>query len=290
MRLSDLAAGAPPVPLSNIGAFKDLAVELQNLMGGLGVLDPPADGAFGPASRWALAETLGALGLAAKPAIDPEVAAKLLGADPRTLFALNAGNDFAGRIVPHGDPGYWLCRHPACEHHLCRGCNLDGTLTDNAPNVQRRAAGAARRPAHRRRRSSGMAGDDGAGRYYRNPWTNGGLDRAAAVQSGASASTAPATMPGAGQVADITVYRDKNKDSSPGDLLHRLFGVGSTGATICPRRHPECQRRLPVGRLKQGHVEFMKTQGRTAGQNIGPSLHDDNHCRQRALAPAVSPV
>ncbi len=136
MRLSDFVGGAPPVPLANIGASKDLSTELQELLIGFGVLDPPADGDFGTMSKWALGETLEALDLGDKTEIDRQAAGTLLRMQPDSPFALRPGDDFAGRIVRAMQAKkHWISRHPGCLNIVyVEGCNVDGTPNDNAPN------------------------------------------------------------------------------------------------------------------------------------------------------------
>ena len=58
MKLEDLASGRRAVPLALIGGDKDLALQVQERLGAIGLLDPPADGMFGPASLWALGQFL----------------------------------------------------------------------------------------------------------------------------------------------------------------------------------------------------------------------------------------
>lgn len=136
MRLSHIAETGSAIAFADIGGFKDLVIELQNLLGELGVLDPPADAAFGPVSRWALSATIERLALGPTSVIDKRVAKALLSAKPGTLFPLKPKSDFAGDIVKYMvSKNYWVARHPDCLNIVyVEGANPDGTLNGNPPN------------------------------------------------------------------------------------------------------------------------------------------------------------
>src|SRR4051812_38874669 len=88
------------VALPMIGADKPLAIDVQTRLAAIGVLDPPADGAFGPVSQWALAQVIKRLGIRGTPALDAVLARKLLvAAVSGRLFPLNTPPTFAGRLV-----------------------------------------------------------------------------------------------------------------------------------------------------------------------------------------------
>lgn len=111
MRLVHIAGGAPAVPLARLGADPDLAADVQAQLTAAGLLDPPADGLFGPVSQWALSEFLVYWGLADAPALDMHVASALIQAD--AAFPMVPGDDLAGDTVRALQAaGHWLCRHP----------------------------------------------------------------------------------------------------------------------------------------------------------------------------------
>ena len=56
--LEHIASGSPPVPLAGIAIDQSLARHVQERLGVVGLLDPPADGIFGPVSLWAIGEFL----------------------------------------------------------------------------------------------------------------------------------------------------------------------------------------------------------------------------------------
>jgi hypothetical protein len=136
MRLEEIASGAPPVPLALIGGDPILTRELQERLGLIGILDPPADGSFGPVSLWAIQQFLRKLDFAAKTAIDASIAEELLSEEALTLFPVQTTDSLAGRIV-HAlqDSGHWMCRHPDCINIVyIEGMDLDGTPNVDAPN------------------------------------------------------------------------------------------------------------------------------------------------------------
>ena len=49
--LADIASGAPPVPLALIGSDQALTRQVQQRLGEIGLVDPPANGNFGPVSN-----------------------------------------------------------------------------------------------------------------------------------------------------------------------------------------------------------------------------------------------
>ena len=100
-----------PVPL--VIADEALAREVQDRLAHHGLLDPPADGCFGPVSQWALSAFCRARGLPFEAALTRAAADALLAGEP--TLPLRPGGDLAGRVAAallrRGD---WLCRHPDC--------------------------------------------------------------------------------------------------------------------------------------------------------------------------------
>ena len=66
MTLQNIISGAAPVPLLHIGGDVALTREIQTRLGQIGLLDPPADGQFGPVSQWAMSQFLKQADLAGK--------------------------------------------------------------------------------------------------------------------------------------------------------------------------------------------------------------------------------
>lgn len=130
MTLQDIVAGGKSVSLLSIGGDKALTRQIQLRLGELGVLDPPADGSFGPVSQWALGEFLKRAQLTKKQAVDAEVSKALLDADD-TLFPLQSTQSFAGSLVKAMlQKGHWIARHPDCVNIVY----VEGMDTDGAPN------------------------------------------------------------------------------------------------------------------------------------------------------------
>src|SRR5262245_3715041 len=113
MTLEDIESGGRAVPLALIGADKPLAIQVQERPSGLGVVDPPPDGSFGPASLWAMAQFLRKAGTPSKTVLDAEAARALLAGEGDPLFPLKTPDSLAGRLVRAVQTaGHWLSRHP----------------------------------------------------------------------------------------------------------------------------------------------------------------------------------
>ncbi len=271
MQLIDIVNSGNSVAFVNLGAFKDLVVELQTILGRTGLLDPPADGKFGQVSKWALNEAVKALKQAPKSEIDAALARALLDADPASLLPIKPKADFAGKIASYMmSRNLWLNRHPACVNIVyVEGSELDGTANANVPN-QFNDVRAILRVAPQTGVPEIVQAWEATtepGRFYtevklENP---GG---AARIGFGQYKSWAVG-MHGAGngahealvQVDDVTVYRDANRDyKRAGDLPDTgMFGINQHWGYDLPRTDIQnASAGCLVGRLKNGHREFMK--------------------------------
>lgn len=136
MKLRSIASGAKAIALPMIGGDIELAREIQTQLAAIGLLDPPADGNFGPVSHWALAQLLRAMGAAGKTVVDREVSEALLEGENSALFKLNVTKTLAGRVTAAALANeFWLCRHPDCVNVLyVEGMDEAGTINDDAPN------------------------------------------------------------------------------------------------------------------------------------------------------------
>src|SRR5262245_5381686 len=136
MTLEDIESGGRAVPLALIGADKALATQVQERLSVLGVLDPPPDGSFGPASLWAMAQFLRKAGTPGKTKLDAEAARAWLAGEGEPLFPLKTPDTLAGRIVrAMQTAGHWLSRHPDCVNIVyIEGMDPDGTRNTDAPN------------------------------------------------------------------------------------------------------------------------------------------------------------
>lgn len=107
---------------------------LQEVLIRCGYLDPPADGGFGPVSKWALGQFASRSSLTFKTALTADLVTALHNAAP---LPLSPGGDLVGRIVVAMQRnGYWIARHPDCVNIVyIEGMDPDGTSNDNRNNV-----------------------------------------------------------------------------------------------------------------------------------------------------------
>jgi hypothetical protein len=107
-------------------------ISIQKKLSELGLLDPPADGTWGPVSSWALGVVMG--GPVQTEAITSQaVEDKLLAAQP---LPLNPGTDLPSLMVKAAIArGAWICRHPKCSNLIyAEGTDLDGSDNGDPPN------------------------------------------------------------------------------------------------------------------------------------------------------------
>lgn len=267
MKLTDVAALSDPLPYAALVSDDELAREIQNRLIAIGLLDPPADGKFGPVSAWALAAFAKRESLQFDQEVSSALAQALLAAEP---LELNPGADLAGRIVSAMQAqGYWVARDPACLNiAYVEGMNPDGKANANKPNqfndirvlIQVSAAGVPEL-------TGCWEGTTEPGRYWtEHPMNSKGAARIAFGQY--KAWVVGKHHPGkAGehealvQVEDVIVFRDKNQDyKRDGDLTDKgLFWINQhwgydEPANEIRRSSAGCL----VGRSKDGHREFMK--------------------------------
>jgi hypothetical protein len=127
----------PPLPRQADTFTLDTRAGVQAVQSALihcGYLDPPADGGFGPVTKWALSRFAERIGLDGGNALTPQLAAALTEAEP---LPLDPGDDLAGQIVTAMQRNnYWIARHPGCANIVyLEGIDYDGTLNDNRNNV-----------------------------------------------------------------------------------------------------------------------------------------------------------
>lgn len=126
-----------PVPRESEAFTLDTRAGVKAIQSALihcGYLDPPADGGYGPVSKWALRKFAERAGLDAGSALSTKLDEALGEAEP---LPLDPGDDLAGRIVKamqHNN--YWIARHPDCVNIVyVEGVDADGTPNDNRNNV-----------------------------------------------------------------------------------------------------------------------------------------------------------
>jgi hypothetical protein len=135
--LDDIAGGSATVTLALIGGDKTLSRQIQERLTIAGLLDPPADGSFGPVSLWAIGQFLKKIGTPTKTTLDSDAAAALLDPGAADLFSLQTSDTLAGRLVRAARRnGHFLCRHPDCVNIIyVEGMDEDGTPNIDEPNV-----------------------------------------------------------------------------------------------------------------------------------------------------------
>src|SRR5262245_59484694 len=101
MRLADVAGSNLTVELEALTHERDLTRDLQERLAQVGFLDPPADGKFGPVSRWALREFKRLSKTDPLGSLDPATAHALVSDAALNILPLNPGNDLAGRIAAY---------------------------------------------------------------------------------------------------------------------------------------------------------------------------------------------
>jgi hypothetical protein len=269
MKLQDFLGKEDKWGFEAIAEDADLSRQIQVLLIGLGLLEPPADGKFGPVSVIALkkfqelkktgeSEFLGAV--TAKELIETKL-------EDLPKPPLKLSNDIASRIVKYLlSKDYQVFTNPK-EYNIVyiEGINRDWTLNSDTPNQfnDRRIVievvnGVPKIVDH-------WEATTEPGKYYtENPMNSKG---AARIQFGQYKAWAVGTHGTAEphealvQVGDITVCRDLNKDfKRTGDKL-------DTGDDFYVNQHygfdfPQSDIRRAsagclVGRTREGHREFM---------------------------------
>ncbi|MBD2616349.1 peptidoglycan-binding protein [Nostoc punctiforme FACHB-252] len=268
MKLQDFLGTDEKWGFEAIAKDPELTRQIQILLIGLGLLDPPADDKFGPVSATALkkfqelmkieeTDYLGAL--TAKELI--ETKAEELPKPP-----LKLGNDIASKIIKYMQAkNYQIFTNPK-EYNIIylEGVNEDWTLNSDTPNQfnDRRLVievvdGVPKIVNHWQATTE-------PGRYYTyNPMNPGGAARIKFGQYKAwSVGTHGTSEPHEAlvQVAPITVHRDFNKDfQRTGDKLDTgLFFVNQHWGYDAPVNDiKNASAGCLVGRRREGHREFM---------------------------------
>ena len=270
MTLQEIVTSGRPLPFLSIGGDVPLASQIQERLGAFGLLDPPADGRFGPVSQWAFGEFLKRAGLAAKTELDAAVARALLESDPSRLFPLKRARTLAGRIVGALlAKNFWVCRHPDATNIVyVEGMDVDGTVNANAPNefndsrfVLRinRAGNPVIADTWEATTEPGKfftigpeANPDGAARIafgQYKAWAVG-------IHRKGTKTAHEALV----QVAPIDIFRDKNRDfKRDGDTsVHGLFGINQhSGLDVAKSDIRKASAGCLVGRTVAGHRAFM---------------------------------
>lgn len=277
MTLEQFESAAASKPLALLGGEAVLASDIQTRLAAAGLLDPPADGAFGPVSLWALGQFLRRTGQGGKTVFDREAARSLLDDTVTDAFPLNLASSFAGRIAEAMQAtGHWLCRHPDCVNVVyVEGIDFDGRSNDDAPNAfnDLRLLLRVNRNGNPEIVEAWEATTE-PGMYYTQieRLDPGGAARIAfgqykAWSVGLHMAGRPSEHAALVQTAPVTVYRDLNADYERiGDRTHTgLFGINQHWGYDLPRADiGRASAGCLVGRTKAGHRAFMKLCGEDA--------------------------
>jgi hypothetical protein len=268
MKLQDFLGKEDKWGFEAIAQDADLTRQIQILLTGLGLLEPPADGKFGPVSVAALKKFQDLTKTEESEFLGAVTAKKLIETKPEELPKppLKLGSDIASRIVKYMQAkNYQVFTNPR-EYNIVyvEGINEDWSVNSDPPNQfnDRRIVievvdGIPKIVNHWQATTE-------PGKYYTfNPMNTGGAARikfgqykAWAVGLHGNADRHQALV----QVAPITVHRDFNKDfQRTGDKLDTgLFLVNQHWGYDAPTNDiKNASAGCLVGRRREGHREFM---------------------------------
>lgn len=271
MKLQDFIGKDLRYNTEGIASDKELATQIQVLLIGLGLLEPPADGKFGSISAAALKKFQTLMKINEPEVLGPITAEKLIETKPEDLPAppLKLGNDLASRIVKYMQLKKYEIFQGIREYNIVyiEGMNADGTLNQDRPNYfnDRRVVfqivdgvpaivgnwEATTEPGFRYTYRP-MDPTKGAARIkfgQYKAWQVG--------LHGSSSDRHEALVQTGGQV---TVHRDFNQDfQRVGDKLDTgFFGINQHWGYDLPANNVYyASAGCLVGRARQGHREFM---------------------------------
>lgn len=269
MKLQDFIGKDLKYSMEGIASDKELATQIQVLLVGLGLLDPPADGKFGPISTAALQKFQTLMKINEPEQLGAETAKQLIETKPEDLPTppLKLGRDLASRIVKYMQLKKYEIFQGIRQYNIVyvEGMNGDATLNNDPPNYfnDRRMViqivdgvpaivgnwQATTEPGYRytqRPMNPGGAARIKFGQY--KAWQvgiHGTTDRhEALIQTGGT----------------VTVHRDFNKDyQRVGDKEDTgYFAINQHWGYDLPSNNVYyASAGCLVGRLRQGHREFM---------------------------------
>lgn len=254
-----------------IASNKELARQIQSLLVTLDLLDPPANGKFGPVSAAALKKFQDLMKCGELGFLGPITAEKLIEAKPEDIPQppFNPGNNLAGRICKYMQAKRYPISTGEGEYNIVyiEGMNADGTLNNDKPNEFND-----RRIVIEVEASSGIpkivgnweATTEPGHHYTYRPMNPKGAARIAfghyrAWRVGRHGNAEPHEA--LVQVGEIKVHRDFNQDfSRTGDRVDvgSNFGVNQHYGFDLPKNNIDvASAGCLVGRLRKGHREFM---------------------------------
>lgn len=270
MKLQDIVERKTSIARPMIGGDPALSKQIQKRLGELGLLDPPVDGQFGPASQWALSQFLSLSGFPENAKIDAAIARELLKADIDEFLPIKLKNNPASALVSAAlEEGFWLSRHPDCINILyVEGMDTDGTPNDDAPNVFNDVRVVLRITRSGNPQIEGVwEATTEPGAFYTRvkKLDPRGAARIALGQYkawtvGTHMAGRPSGHEALVQVANITVHRDMNEDFQRDEDLTftGVFGINQHCGYDLPKGDiGRASAGCLVGRTRSGHREFM---------------------------------
>lgn len=262
-----LGFDGPNIPIALLGSHRELVVDMQTALADFGLLDPPADGVFGPVSSWALREFCRLNQLPLSSGFTEQIADALRNPSKKLPSIALSGTWIDAVISYMTKSSYWIGRHP--EHRnivYVEGVDPDGKLNDDRPNVFNDARIVFSIGNNGIPDFTVWEGTTEPGIFWTlNPMNPKGAARiafgqykswAVGTHMSGSASAHEALV----QVAKVRVHRDLNKDykRTGDDVDEGLFGINQHWGYDSPkddlgRSSAGCL----VRRTKAGHRDFM---------------------------------
>jgi peptidoglycan hydrolase-like protein with peptidoglycan-binding domain len=269
MKLQDFLEKNLKYTMEGIASDKELATQIQSRLITFGLLDPPADGKFGPISVAALKQFQTLMKCNEPELLGAVTAEKLIETKPENIPTpeLKLGNDLASRIIRYMQAKGYQIFQGIRQYNIVyiEGMSADGTLNKDTPNQfnDRRMViqildGV---PAII---GSWEATTEPGNRYTERPMNPGGAARIKFGQYKAWQVGIHGTSDrheGLVQTGgELSVHRDFNKDyQRSGDKLDTgYFAINQHWGYDLPYTNVYfASAGCLVGRTRQGHREFM---------------------------------
>jgi hypothetical protein len=249
----------------------------------LGVLDPPADGVFGPVSRLTLREFARKFNVEFDDLVTAELAEKLLDHTADSLFPLTLGNDLGSRIIKYMQrKNLWFAR----SRGMLTIVYIEGVDEDGTPNADRFNEFNDRRivltieDGKPKILHNVLATTEPGRPFTMNPTNPRGAARIAfgqykAWNVGIHKAGRPSAHEALVQVAELPVHRDTNKDGqrNDGPVDTGIFGINQHKGFNAPANNiGQSSAGCLVSRSNDDHLRFMalvKTDIRFSGASRG---------------------
>lgn len=271
MNLYDFYKAKLEYTFEAVAADKQLAKHVQEVLIWLKLLDPPADGKFGPISTAALKEFQQLMKTKEQGFLGPDTAQKLVQTKPEDLPEpeLKLGKDFASRIIRYMKLKGYEISVGTQQYNIVyvEGVEENGSVNSDQPNYFNDRRLVVQILGGKPEIIGNWDGTTEPGFYYTYNTMN--PKGAARIKFGQYKAWRVGTHYGGGsephealaQEAPITVHRDFNKDMiRTGDKLDTgLFDINQHWGYDLPRNNigfgsAGCL----VGRSREGHRQFMK--------------------------------